>query len=335
MKFCKYLVAVSIVILITLAVTTGVFATGEVLIYIDGEELISDVAPRIINDRTMVPVRAVSEAIDCTVVWSEPEMRVDIYTPDDGLLTLSMYIDNPVVELYSLDDSGDAVIENEIIESPPVLIEDRTFVPLRIIAETLGFMVYWDEETSAVFLYSINVDVIRAAQTYTEEDAIDILYENYGITNPFCPGELNTVVEDTIFYGFYINNPDTYQYVWVNAMDGVAEFAEEIWDYTRENFGKFVDTAEMSGLELVDYLLKTIPEANEQVNVISSPLTALVTGETTTLSEGICRNVCLGTGRRTSFTPAVIYSISQDGAIYKYDSDIEAWFVVNKNPAKI
>lgn len=44
----------------------------------NGEQFIMDVAPKIINDSTMIPVRAVSEALNCTVDWDAAARNVII-----------------------------------------------------------------------------------------------------------------------------------------------------------------------------------------------------------------------------------------------------------------
>ena len=52
----------------------------EKMIYVtvDGEAVKFDVLPQIINDRTMVPVRAISEAFGCTVNWDNDTKTVEI-----------------------------------------------------------------------------------------------------------------------------------------------------------------------------------------------------------------------------------------------------------------
>lgn len=45
-----------------------------------------EVPAQIINDRTMIPLRAVSEAFDCDVEWDQENYRIDITTGDDILL---------------------------------------------------------------------------------------------------------------------------------------------------------------------------------------------------------------------------------------------------------
>ena len=57
-----------------------------VKIYVDGKEVISDVPAVILNGRTMVPVRFISEELEAEVVWDADEYAVYIYS--DGLPTV-------------------------------------------------------------------------------------------------------------------------------------------------------------------------------------------------------------------------------------------------------
>ena len=51
---------------------------GENLLYKNGEAIELDAVAEITNDRTMVPVRAISEAFGCTVEWNDETKTVEI-----------------------------------------------------------------------------------------------------------------------------------------------------------------------------------------------------------------------------------------------------------------
>jgi len=100
----------------------------------------NDVAPIIRNDRTMLPARFVTENLGATVDWIGEEQKV-LITKDD--LKIEIYI-----------DSDKALVNGEIVEldSPAFIENDRTYTPVRFIAETLGVTVDWDEETQQVII---------------------------------------------------------------------------------------------------------------------------------------------------------------------------------------
>lgn len=69
-------------ILITIDDPTMVVYTFTSLFSADKTEIILDAAPRIINDRTMIPLRAISETLKATVKWDEATRTIDIFTSD-------------------------------------------------------------------------------------------------------------------------------------------------------------------------------------------------------------------------------------------------------------
>ena len=139
MKFFKKLTALLIVCILCIS-TTAFAQNDKVTVTLNGTPVVFDVEPQIINDRTMVPLRAIAEALDSFVVWNAEDRSV-LFTKGDTVAMLQ--IDNP-----------NLFLNNDIIEldSPPVIIGDRTLVPLRAISESLGVEVNWDETTKTVSL---------------------------------------------------------------------------------------------------------------------------------------------------------------------------------------
>ena len=96
--------------------------------------------PVIIDDRTLVPLRAVMEHLGFTVDWEEAEQLVTL-TLGDNIVHVQinnnhMQVDNNTV----------------IIDVPPQLINERTMVPVRAIAEATGFIVDWDGNNRIVHI---------------------------------------------------------------------------------------------------------------------------------------------------------------------------------------
>lgn len=98
----KRLLVVLLFSIITLAACTiGANAGNIIRIYVDGIEISTDVQPQIIDGRVMVPIRAVAQAVGCSVEWdgsnvfitsqSAPSMSVApiISQPDLSLLELA------------------------------------------------------------------------------------------------------------------------------------------------------------------------------------------------------------------------------------------------------
>ncbi|MDR1559608.1 MAG: copper amine oxidase N-terminal domain-containing protein [Clostridiales bacterium] len=148
-----FVVAVVATVLL-FSVSLTAYAANSIRIFVDGEELYMDVPARLINDRTMIPVRAVSEAVGCVVEWYGEDQRIVVNSPAGGDPLIVMEVGNSLVTVNTYDGNTGAVGGRRVtIDSPPVIIDGRTLVPLRFVAETIGFEVEWDN--GAVFLYSV------------------------------------------------------------------------------------------------------------------------------------------------------------------------------------
>lgn len=98
---------------------------------VNGKKVTNDVAPAIINDRTMVPVRFIAESFGSEVEWIG-ETRTVVIKLNEKILT--MEIDKPI----------------EGFDTPPTIVNNRTLVPLRYVSETLGANVLWFPESKSV-----------------------------------------------------------------------------------------------------------------------------------------------------------------------------------------
>ncbi|MBQ4598370.1 MAG: copper amine oxidase N-terminal domain-containing protein [Clostridia bacterium] len=103
---------------------------------LNGETKTMDVAPIIINSRTMLPVRYVAEALGAEIGWDGATSTATLKTADTEI-KITVGADSAIV-------NGQAVK----LDSPAVIVSDRSFMPVRFVAETLGGTVAWDGATS-------------------------------------------------------------------------------------------------------------------------------------------------------------------------------------------
>ena len=97
---------------------------GEKAYTVNGTPHMLDVAPVIINDRAMVPIRFIAEALGAYVNWDTTRRAAVLEL--DGL-TITIFI-------------GELAPGMDV---PAMIINDRTVVPLRFVSEALGASVYW------------------------------------------------------------------------------------------------------------------------------------------------------------------------------------------------
>ncbi len=121
-------------------VTSNVFAGRSPLIEYNGKIIKSDVAPYIQNERTMVPIRFISETLGYKVTWDNDKRQVGISGKDTEI---SLKIDSTKAKVNSKELKLDA---------PASIKKDRTFVPLRFVAENLKAEVKWDNKNFKVII---------------------------------------------------------------------------------------------------------------------------------------------------------------------------------------
>lgn len=111
----------------------------EVKVFVDGEQLENlDMPAVIIDGRTLVPLRAIFEKMGAKVKWDPDLKMITAETEDKNIV---MFIDNKAGVV-----NGNAFN----MDVAPKIINDRTMVPVRAIAEAIGASVLWDDETRTV-----------------------------------------------------------------------------------------------------------------------------------------------------------------------------------------
>lgn len=115
-----------------------ILTIGSRKISVFGREIQNDVAPKIVNDRTMLPIRIVAESLGGTVTWNGELQRVTIQKGADVIL-ITIGADTAYVNGTAVKLDAAAFVEN-----------GRTYLPLRFISETLGAQVVWNEAEKTV-----------------------------------------------------------------------------------------------------------------------------------------------------------------------------------------
>ncbi len=147
-------IILSVVMLLSLAITgfsadTQTNGATEIILQIDNPTMTVNgvekeidpgmgTTPVIINDRTLLPVRAVVEEIGGTVGWNGETQEVTLSHEQNTIL---LTIDSTTAYL-----NGAA----QILDTAPTIINDRTMLPIRFIVESFGYTVDWDGDTQAV-----------------------------------------------------------------------------------------------------------------------------------------------------------------------------------------
>ncbi len=108
---------------------------------IDNNVVSSTPSAVIEQGRTLVPIRVISEELGATVTWNEIDRTVLIEQEDKSVI---LKIDSLIFEVGKGSKTFDTV------DIPAKIINDRTFVPLRMISNILGAGIDWDDATKTV-----------------------------------------------------------------------------------------------------------------------------------------------------------------------------------------
>lgn len=161
----KKLTSLFLALLLVASLTVCASAASEkISVYLDGfngadgEKISFDVPPQTINNRTMVPIRAIFEAMGATVTWDD-NTQTAVCTKDGT--TVKMTVNNTTEYINDVAHEMDVT---------PVVIDGRTLAPARYVAEAFGYHVAWDEMTQSVLIsknekYSIS-DVVDGSRAH-------------------------------------------------------------------------------------------------------------------------------------------------------------------------
>ena len=117
------------------------YYTGEIKIFINGERINTGSAPLIVNGRTLVPIRFIAEKLGYDVQWNDTTKTATLISKE-GNVNLQFTIGNNV----AIRNSSEAIA----LDVPAKIYSDRTYLPLRAVAEAMSANVVWNDKDRAV-----------------------------------------------------------------------------------------------------------------------------------------------------------------------------------------
>lgn len=175
------------------AVTAAEAATDGVTVLINGKSADFDVAPQIVNDRTMVPLRAIFETMGAKVEWDTPTRTVTA-TKGETVVILAI-------------DSTEPTINGKIseIDQPAIIVDSRTLAPLRFVAEAFGGKVDWNGLTRTAYItFTEDKATEETAKDDVAEEAVEeAVTEVNDVTELLYQGHASfriTAVDGTVIY---------------------------------------------------------------------------------------------------------------------------------------
>jgi len=167
----------------------------NVQILLDGYPVTFDVAPIIKDGRTLVPFRAIAEALGVLIEWDDKTRTI---TATDGKNNIKLQIGNKVAYLNN---------DEIFLDVPPQIVNDRTLIPIRFFSEAFNCKVDWDPSTYSVKITS-PVKEMSILGFYALGDSKTSSWTNlFGKSYPeYAPG--NTDVISWVELGWYSADSD-------------------------------------------------------------------------------------------------------------------------------
>lgn len=141
------LALLSLLFVLSIALPATYAAPSTIRLFLDGQKLSSAVAPRMINQTTMVPIRVIAEGLGASVTWNK-KSQIATLTEDSTTIVL------PINGAFAILNG-----KAKTLEQPATVINGVTLLPIRFVAENLGLIVKWDASAYAVSLWRTNSGV--------------------------------------------------------------------------------------------------------------------------------------------------------------------------------
>ncbi len=126
--------------LLSSAIFSFAHVDHKISVLLDDEPIVFDIEPYVANQRVMVPARKIFESLGAKVSW---DAHTHTVSATDNRHDVSLKIGSE----YALVDNRQAVLD-----SPPIIMANRTMVPLRFISQAFGATVMWHAKSRTVLL---------------------------------------------------------------------------------------------------------------------------------------------------------------------------------------
>ncbi len=123
----------------------------QIQVSVNGTLVQFDVAPMVVDGRILVQMRPIFEALGATVEWNGTDKTV---TATKGSTTLVLKIGS-----YTATVNGKSIT----LATPPLIINQHTMVPVRIVGDSMGYQVTWDAANRQVDITSPPVAITPPA----------------------------------------------------------------------------------------------------------------------------------------------------------------------------
>lgn len=149
-------------------------------IYVNDREIAFEDQTPVIDisvNRTLIPLRGVFEAMGAAVYWKAEERQV-IVDSEDNLKRVVLNIDNPTMKVMTAVSLVKYETEEVTLETAPIIMNNRTMIPLRAVIEAMDGKVDWNNDTHTATIHSKGYGKYMAEMTEENKgDNEDYVYD--------------------------------------------------------------------------------------------------------------------------------------------------------------
>lgn len=117
-------------------------------LYVDSVKLEPEVPPTVVDGHTLVPLRAIFDALGASLEWDNSTQTATGRRADN---VVSIQISSPTAYV-----NGEA----KALEAPAQILGGSTMVPARFVAEALDCIVKWDAATDGIYISTTGLDPV-------------------------------------------------------------------------------------------------------------------------------------------------------------------------------
>lgn len=203
--------------------------TGNYSVVLNGNKLEFDQAPVMCGDRILVPMRKIFEELGARVEWYD-DIKTAAAIKENRYICIT--IGYPNITIYPDTEKNLEAIE-KAIDTPAILYNSRTLVPVRAVSEALDANVDWDDSMQTVIINtdnngsnnSNNTDSNKISEKEAEQIAIKYYYSHTGCEAAGCYSEDANYYYVRVFMTY---NEELHQYSFVVGECKVDKYTGEV-----------------------------------------------------------------------------------------------------------
>ncbi len=174
--------------------TINVFAAEPCFVYINNQLLsFDDATPQIMNNRAMVPFRKTAETLGAVVDWNS---ATETMTLKKGSRTVVHTLRSNVITV-----NGEATT----FDTPSAVLQSRTMMPVRMLAQALGANVDWDNASRSVLITTQATSVLSAVSSQNvvkngETVSVTVIASASAEKVKLVDSATNSIVSESVVY---------------------------------------------------------------------------------------------------------------------------------------